>query len=192
MPDTDRPVVLVVDDEESVAEAYALWLSEEYDVRIATSGEQALDEMDETVDVVLLDRRMPGLSGDEVLQEIRDRGYDCRVAMVTAVDPDFDIVDMDFDAYLTKPVTKSDIGNIVEQLVALSSYDDIVQREFSLAQKRASLEAQKSQEALESSEEFAELEAELEDLREQVDDHVEEMDQAAFQAAMSDLPGEPE
>jgi DNA-binding response OmpR family regulator len=36
---------------------------------------------------VLLDRRMPGLSGDNALNRIREREYDCRVAMVTAVDP---------------------------------------------------------------------------------------------------------
>lgn len=82
------PVVLVVDDEEDLANLYSQWLSDDYAVRTAYNGEQALERLDETVDVVLLDRRMPGLSGDDALNRIREREYDCRVAMVTAVDPD--------------------------------------------------------------------------------------------------------
>ncbi len=45
------------------------------------------------------------MSGDEVLDTIAERGIDPAVVMVTAVDPDFDIVEMPFDEYLTKPVT---------------------------------------------------------------------------------------
>jgi hypothetical protein len=37
---------------------------------------------------------MPILSGNEVLAAIEERPVDCRVAMVTAVDPDFDIIEM--------------------------------------------------------------------------------------------------
>ncbi|MFB6176845.1 MAG: response regulator transcription factor, partial [Halobaculum sp.] len=96
---TDQsPTVLVVDDEQQVADAYALRLQMEYDdVRKAYGGQEALDTVDETVDVVLLDRRMPDYSGGEVLEKMRERGLDCSVIMVTAVDPDFDIVSMPFD-----------------------------------------------------------------------------------------------
>lgn len=53
--------------------------------------------IDEDVDVVLHDCRMPDRSGGQTLERIREQGYDCRVAMVTAVDLDFDIVEMDFE-----------------------------------------------------------------------------------------------
>ncbi|MFB6105679.1 MAG: response regulator, partial [Halobacteriaceae archaeon] len=66
-PEGARPTVVVVDDEEGIAEAYSYWLSDEYDVRTAQSGAGALETIDEDVDVVLLDRRMPDRSGDEVL-----------------------------------------------------------------------------------------------------------------------------
>ncbi|MFB6163446.1 MAG: response regulator transcription factor, partial [Halococcoides sp.] len=82
--------VLVVEDERSTAEAYARVLDDEYAVEVATTGEHALELLDESTDVVLLDRRMPGLSGAEVLAEIAERSVDCRVAMVTAVEPGFD------------------------------------------------------------------------------------------------------
>ncbi|PSP15165.1 DNA-binding protein, partial [Halobacteriales archaeon QH_10_67_13] len=85
--------VLVVDDERDVADAYAAQLEEEFIVMTAYGGQQALDWIDASVDVVLLDRRMPDISGDEVLEKIHGRDLQARVAMVTAVDPDFDIID---------------------------------------------------------------------------------------------------
>ncbi len=84
----DLPLVLVVEDEPDLADLYATWLRGEYRVRVAYGGREALEKLDDEVEVVLLDRRMPDLSGDEALKEIRERGFDCRVAMVTAVEPD--------------------------------------------------------------------------------------------------------
>lgn len=43
---------------------------------------------------------MPGMSGQEVLEAIRDRGYGCMVAMLTVVEPDIDIIKIGFDKYL--------------------------------------------------------------------------------------------
>jgi DNA-binding response OmpR family regulator len=93
----ESAVVLVVDDEPDVADSYAAFLRDRYDVRTAYGGEPALAALDEDIDVVLLDRRMPDMFGDEVLESIRGRGFECRVAMITAVDPDVDIIDMEFD-----------------------------------------------------------------------------------------------
>ncbi|MDY7082832.1 MAG: HalX domain-containing protein, partial [Halobacteria archaeon] len=127
------------------------------------------------VDVVFLDRRMPGMSGDEVLDGIRDRGYDCKVAMVTAVDPDFDIIDMGFDDYVVKPVTRDDLYDKVDQLLSRNDYQGKVQRYFALASKRATLQSEKTEEELKESEEYAELQEELEELREEADDLLEDL-----------------
>jgi DNA-binding response OmpR family regulator len=97
-----NPTVLIVEDESDLAALYAHYLSDHYTVKTANSGEEALKLFDGTVDVVLLDRKMPGLSGDEVLREVSRRGYDCRVAMVTAVTPQSDIVDFGIEDYLVK------------------------------------------------------------------------------------------
>ena len=78
--------VLVVDDESVVRESFSLYLeSEGYAVRTASDGEEGLAAVDDDVDIVLLDRRMPDRSGDEVLAEIRARNVDCQIALVTAV-----------------------------------------------------------------------------------------------------------
>ena len=158
----DEPTVLVVEDEPDVAETYELWLAGEYDVRLAASGSEALEAIDEAVDVVLLDRMMPGMSGDEVLAELRERGYDCRVAMVSAVDPDFDIIEMGFDDYVTKPPTKAELVATIEELLAREERTEAVQEYRSLLAKRSALEEQKGAEQLSESEEYAALQARIE------------------------------
>jgi len=166
----DLPLVLVVEDERDLSDLYRTWLAESYRVRTAEDGRAALDELDDEVDVVLLDRRMPDLSGDEVLDRIRERGYDCRVAMVTAVEPDTDIVDMAFDDYLVKPVSEEELVRMVENLRIRDAYSDGVKRLFSLASKKALLESEKDSSALDASSEYRQLCADLTDLRTQLDD----------------------
>ena len=153
----DRPVVLAVDDEPRVAQAFALWLGDDYEVFTATGGEEALELMDDGIDLVLLDRHMPGLSGDEVLQRIREAGYGCKVAMVTAVDPDFDIVELPFDDYVSKPVDGSSLADTVERLLAVRRYDDRMAELYTTTRTIAALESEKSPASLEDSEEYAAL-----------------------------------
>jgi two-component system response regulator AdeR len=172
---TGSPVALVVEDEADLASLYSAWLREACTVRTAYDGAQALDAIDEGIDIVLLDRRMPGLSGDEVLETIRDRGLDTRVAMVTAVEPDFDIVGMGFDDYLVKPVSQRDLMETVDQLLLRSTYDEQMQDYFALASKKAVLDARKPEAELRASEEYARLEDRLAVLRTEIDDTVSEL-----------------
>jgi len=134
--------VLVVDDDADLAETYALWLRDYVDVHTAYDGTDALDVLAEyDVDVVLLDRRMPSMSGDALLAAMRDAGYDQRVAMITAVDPALDVVEMPFDDYLVKPVDHDDVLSTVELLLALADHADAFREYFSLESKLAALEA---------------------------------------------------
>jgi DNA-binding response OmpR family regulator len=165
MSDADAPVVLIVEDEPDVAETYNLWIADQYEVRIAHSGDEGLDKLDEDVDVVLLDRMMPGLSGDEVLERIRERDLDCRVAMVTAVEPDFDILGMGFDAYLCKPIKSDQLRDTVSNLIERSEYDGLLQEYYSLVEKRATLEATKSTGELADNEEYMDLQERIASLR---------------------------
>jgi len=159
--------VLVVDDEKELADAYALRLREEYDVRTSYGGEDALETVDADVDVVLLDRRMPEVSGDEVLEAIRDRGLPCRVIMLTAIDPEFDIIGMPFDDYLCKPLDDPDLVSAIDQQMRVSAYENLSEY-FEVAAKRTLLEAQMARSTLEDSEEFAELDTRADELREKL------------------------
>ncbi|MFB6244184.1 MAG: HalX domain-containing protein [Halobaculum sp.] len=170
----DPASVLVVEDEADLADLYAAWLGGEYDVRTAYGGHEAIEQLSEEIDVILLDRRMPGLSGDEVLVAVRDRGIDARVAMVTAVEPDFDIVEMGFDDYLVKPVTRENLVDTVESLLRRSEYDTGVQELYAVASKKAVLESEKGQAALEESDEYAELQERYDELQSDLDTQMEE------------------
>ena len=171
----DRPVVLIVEDEPDLADLYAAWLGEHCAVETAYDGSRGLEAIDESIDIVLLDRRMPELSGDRMLDTIRERELDCRVAMVTAVEPDFDIVGMGFDDYLVKPVSREDLLSTVDQLLLRSQYDEMLQEFFALASKKALLDAEKSAVELRTSEEYARLEDRLAVLRAEVDEAIAEL-----------------
>lgn len=187
-PMTDENTVLVVDDEPDIVDMFALWLKGDFTVLTATGGEEALEKLDDSVDVVLLDRRMPRFSGDEVLKEIRDRAYQCRVVLVTAVEPDIDIIDMGFDDYLVKPVTKDELVDIIESMLKRSSYDAQTREYFALASKVAALDSSLSEAERESSDEYADLKERLEEAEKEAsatrDDLVDADD---FEAAFRDL-----
>ena len=170
------PLVLVVEDEPDLADLYAAWLGDEYRVRTADGGQEALEQLDEAdddVNAILLDRRMPGLSGDEVLSAVRERGIDCRVAMVTAVEPDFDILKMGFDDYLVKPVTSDTLKETVSGLLRRGEYDTEMQELFSLTSKKAMLETEKSATELADNDEYQRLTDRIEELRSRADESLE-------------------
>ena len=183
----DQSTVLVVEDEPPLVEIYARWLEGQYEVRAAGSGEEALEKLDEEIDVVLLDRLMPGLSGDDVLEEARARGLGCRVAMVTAVEPDFDIIQMGFDDYLVKPVDKDELLAAVDRLLSRSEFAALEQRYYALVSKRATLQSTKSSEELADSEEYAELEEEIRELSDEIDETMPEFGDGELVAMVRDI-----
>jgi len=179
--------VLVVDDDVDVADSYASQLRGEYDVRTAYSGEAALTALSPDIDIVLLDRRMPKLSGCEVLDAIRDRGLGTRVAMVTAEEPDFDIIEMPFDDYVQKPVTQEDLFETVAHLERCVHYEERVREYYSLTAKRSALLASKSDDELAASAEYQALLADIEAAQEALSELVAGFDHDDFDRAFRDI-----
>jgi len=107
-----RPVVLVVDDEAGVREAFRLILEDAYEVADAPDGLRALDVIRSTqVDVVLLDIRMPDMDGIEVLERIKAIDDSVEVILVTAVKTvRTAVAAMKLGAfdYVTKPIEDED------------------------------------------------------------------------------------
>ncbi|MEF8784043.1 MAG: response regulator [Haloarculaceae archaeon] len=177
MTDETRPppTILVVDDEEQIADSYARALSDRYETRTAYSGEEGLELIDDDIDVVLLDRRMPGISGDAVLERVRDEGYGGAVIMVTAVDPNLNILEMDFDDYLCKPVSPDTLLNTIDQhLDRVDRESERLDEFFTLVSKISVLEDEMSRSELRTSQEYEQLRQRAEalgnELRNSVDD----------------------
>ena len=98
--------VLLADDDSELLEMYELWLADrdEWTTRTAADGDEALEKLDETVDVAVLDRRMPEVDGDEVARTVRSTYPGCDVIVASAFQPDDGFDDRHYDQYLTKPV----------------------------------------------------------------------------------------
>lgn len=179
--------VVIVEDNVEMAKLLKVWLETDYRVEVAHDCEAAFKIIDESVDILLLDRQLPDGSGDEVLTHVRDIGYDCRVAMVTAVDPGLDIIEMGFDEYLCKPMTSEELRGVVERLLAQSEYGREVQRLYSLVSKKALLEASLSEQKLQSSTEYEELEAEISTLQAEIKEKSMLFSDAQFHAELNRL-----
>lgn len=110
--------VLLVDDEPMQRDLLAGFLSNQgYQALQAESGEQALALFEqEAVAVVLLDQRMPGLSGEQVLARMKARNPRLRAIMITAygsVETAVSVLKLGADDFLEKPI---DLGTLLDRL----------------------------------------------------------------------------
>ena len=179
--------VMIVEDNEGLADVYADVLSQSYDTEVSYDGKDALESMDSSVDVVLLDRKMPGMNGDEVLSEIRQRGYGCGVSMVTAVSPDFDIIEMGFDDYVVKPVEEGDLVETVEQVNSRVEHKEAIREYVSNSVKKATLESMKSRQELEKSEQYQNLVEDVRETSSDLGDISSDMSEEEFEMIMQNV-----
>ena len=132
--------VLVIDDEESVRNLLQRMLTEAgYNVVTAANGQEALDKVSElNIGVVLLDIKMPGMSGIEALRQLVGGRPDICVIMATAVgDAQTAVEAMKMGAYdyITKPFNRDD--------VVLTLQRAIEKKHLELENERHQLELQK-------------------------------------------------
>ncbi|GAB3464814.1 response regulator transcription factor [Streptomonospora sediminis] len=113
--------VLVVEDEPVLADAVAEWLREEaHAVDVAYDGAAATEQVGvNDYDVVVLDRDVPAVHGDDVCRYVVGSGSDARVLMLTAAAGISDRVDglsLGADDYLTKPFAFAELAARVQAL----------------------------------------------------------------------------
>ncbi len=129
------PRVLVVDDQpQNVRLLDAILTPRGYDVRTASSGEEALAALDaDDMDLVLLDIVMPGMDGYAVCREIRQRPGTAYlpVVMVTASGDEEKVkaLEAGADDFLTKPVNKNELLARVASLARIKRYQDTIKRQ---------------------------------------------------------------
>lgn len=118
--------ILIVDDEEVVRDFLSRFFSREgyQDIDTAETGEEALEKIKQTPPkLVLLDIRLPGISGIEVLEKIKEFNKDIGIIMITAF-PDIKITEEAmvkgaYD-YIVKPFDLAYLKLSVLSKVALS------------------------------------------------------------------------
>ena len=167
---THSSTVLIVEDEKNLADLLGIWLQEQFEVYVAYAGEDALEIFaEESIDIVLLDRRMPGLSGTEVLQSIRENGDAQQVIMVTAVQPTEDLASIDVDDYLLKPIDRTKLLRAVEAAELILTYEDSLTELLSLTARKATLEANLDKTELEKDDRYGDLLQRIRELEEEAD-----------------------
>lgn len=112
--------ILAVDDNADIREVLQILLvSEGYQVVLAQSGEEALEQMDDAVDLVILDIMMPGMSGIRVCEKIRQTS-NVPILFLTAKSQDGDIslgLRAGADDYLAKPFSHAELTARVQSLL---------------------------------------------------------------------------
>jgi DNA-binding response OmpR family regulator len=121
--------ILIVEDEFAVARGIQYALQQEgYVVTVARSGEEGLDfAVHQAPDLVVLDIRLPGMDGFEVLRRLRASGAKMPVLVLTARDDEVDTViglELGADDYLTKPFGLRELMSRIRALLR-RAYGDL-------------------------------------------------------------------
>jgi two-component system response regulator HydG len=115
--------VLVVDDEATICQALSAWLTKEgYHVETAASGPEALAcQADRQFDLYLLDIKMPGMDGLEVLAKIKEEQPGATVIMITAhgsIQTAVEAMKRGAVEYLCKPFDPDELSLLMERVAA--------------------------------------------------------------------------
>jgi DNA-binding NtrC family response regulator len=115
--------ILIVDDELIMRESLAGWLErDEYKVDTAASGEEALKKLTQSrFDIMLVDIKMEGMSGLDVLRQVKTDEPDVAVVMITAygsISTAIEAMKNGADDYLLKPFDPNELGILIEKIVA--------------------------------------------------------------------------
>ena len=186
--DTDATVLLIEADSEAVAE-YADWL-EGYAVRTAVDGERALDALDGDVDVVLLDGDLADPPAGELLGRIRARRPDCQIGLLSGVSVGDDVLRLDIDEYVPRPLNRDELCETVARLVDHGAVEGTVETYLSLVARRRRIEARRDDAELATDERYRELTGEIAARRRQIDTLLAEIDDPVAGAASDTADGD--
>jgi DNA-binding response OmpR family regulator len=114
--------ILVVDDERNIRMSVSMALeSPDIEVDTAVNGEEALEKIAEkNFRLVLLDLKLPGMDGMEVLRNVRDARPDVRVIIVTAhgtIENAVEAMKLGAVDYIQKPFTPAEIRELVKRVI---------------------------------------------------------------------------
>jgi CheY-like chemotaxis protein len=171
---TDNLRVLVVDDNEGCRDLYALWLEGSYDVQTAENGIAAIEQVHDGIDLVLIDRNMPGPDGIGVAEKMREDGYDGGLIMVSSEPLNFDLLSSPFENYVQKPAKRQDFIRAVDRFHRRTQLQNKLNEYYAATATLATLEAQYSGAAGDDCEEIARARRRVEQTRAAVENLLDE------------------
>jgi DNA-binding NtrC family response regulator len=120
--------ILIVDDELIMRESLAGWLERDgHAVQTAPSGEDALEMLKETrFDIMLVDIKMEGISGLDVLRHMKENDPDVAVVMITAygsIPTAIEAMKNGAYDYMLKPFDPNELGVLIEKIIRYQDQD---------------------------------------------------------------------
>jgi DNA-binding NtrC family response regulator len=89
MKNSQEDPIFVVDDDQGILESFDAMLGDDYHLIMIDNGTEAIERLDDqNPSLLFLDIKIPGSNGLEVLANLRDKGIDTRVVVVTALAQD--------------------------------------------------------------------------------------------------------
>lgn len=111
--------VLIVDDESIVRESLKDWFKDSYRLATVETGEEAVELMQKQhFDILIIDVRLPGKSGIQVLKDVKEIKPHIRPIVITAypsVELAVEAMKLGAVDYLTKPVSPKDLEKLIEK-----------------------------------------------------------------------------
>ncbi|MBP6163688.1 MAG: response regulator transcription factor [Aliarcobacter sp.] len=125
----NNKLILIIEDEEDILELLEYTLQKEgYEtigfLNVNNNVRKVLNE--EQIDLILMDRNLPGIEGTSFINEIKQQGFSNPVIYVTAKDKDEDIIsgfDNHADDYITKPFNIKELCARIKAVIKRSSKD---------------------------------------------------------------------
>ena len=164
-----KPVVLLVEDEQELADQYVEWLAEDWAIDVKTAVEPGLDELSARPAVVLI-----GENADEDAEQLRDlvreRDQSVRMAFIGRDERSLEPVEDGPVAWLCDSVSRETLRETVDALSLRVTYDELMAEYYDLAFERARMAAAHDGDTPEDHERFRELEDRLLAIRTALDD----------------------
>jgi DNA-binding response OmpR family regulator len=114
--------ILIVDDDESINAVFKMMLEEHgLNVTTASSGQEALSLADSSFDLVILDIKLPDITGDEVAKTMRERGMAGNIVLMTGYPEMEDCIDMlgiGIHEILLKPISTDEILRVAREALS--------------------------------------------------------------------------
>ncbi|MCK8827914.1 response regulator [Natroniella acetigena] len=142
--------ILVIDDEKNIRITLTKCLEGDYEVLTAVNGEDGLEKIENNnFDLILLDMKLPGIDGMEVLSKIEELDSEANVIMITGfgtVETAVEAMKLGALDYLRKPFSSEEIRDVVQEVLErrssklkeeeLDSYEDYLNYAKSCINKR--------------------------------------------------------
>lgn len=119
MSNNNNATILVVDDEHGIRQSFKMVLEDEYNVLLAGTGGEAIDILyKNSVDLILLDIRLPDINGIELLEKLKETDPNTEIIMITAVNEiqtAVKTIKLGAYEYIIKPFIVEDVLTVINR-----------------------------------------------------------------------------